>query len=167
MPSSWNGEFYANYGCREAGRSDPTRSWQEAVKYGFLSGGGGVWYSSILRTLESGDRLWVNLPGTGYAGVCRVIGPAQPFDRFNVNTPGGQRPALDILTSGHYIRDAVGDPDMCEYFVPVKWLQTVPATQALKEPGLAGYRLTVCRPRGGIWSHTVARLKQFFPDFDG
>ena len=95
-----------------------------------------------------------------------MIGSAQPFDRFNVNTPGGQRPALDILTSGHYIRDALGDPDMCQYFVPVKWMQTVPASQALKEPGLAGYRLTVCRPHGEIWSHTVARLKQFFPDFD-
>jgi hypothetical protein len=42
----WNGEFYACFG------HGGTRSWLEAVKYGFISAGGGEWYlrSSIRAT---------------------------------------------------------------------------------------------------------------------
>src|SRR3990172_7382125 len=87
-------------------------------------------------------------PATLRGETARQVSGTAPFPGFPVSSWNG--------TSGHYIRDALGDPDMCEYFVPVKWMQTVPASQALKEPGLAGYRLTVCRPHGEIWSHTVA-----------
>lgn len=56
----WNGEYYVSYGYR---------SWEDARRYGFVSGGGGPFYSVNLKMLSPGDRIWVNLPGTGYAGV--------------------------------------------------------------------------------------------------
>ena len=34
----WNGEFYVSFG------HSTTRSWVEAVQYGFICGGGGAWY---------------------------------------------------------------------------------------------------------------------------
>src|SRR5690606_29056930 len=47
----WNGEFYVSFGSG-------SRRWDEAVKYGFISGGGGSWYTNTLQMLESGDRVW-------------------------------------------------------------------------------------------------------------
>jgi hypothetical protein len=165
---NWNGEWYVNFGCVEGAASDPTRSWVEAVRYGFISGGGGRWYSDTLLALgdDVGARIWVNVPGSGYVGVGRVTGRREPLAQFKVSTGTGQRPALDELQLGRYIRDRIDDPDFCEYFVPVRWLDTVSIGSACREPGLAGYRHTACRPRTVDWDRTVTRLKQMFPHYD-
>ena len=39
----WNGEYYASFG------GNPDRSWDEAVKYGFITAGGGHWYTARSR----------------------------------------------------------------------------------------------------------------------
>ncbi|MCD1645317.1 hypothetical protein [Aurantimonas coralicida] len=64
----WNGEWYVSFG------HDGSRSWDEARKYGFISAGGGTWYSGTLRLLRNGDRIWVKAPGHGFVGVGRVEG---------------------------------------------------------------------------------------------
>ncbi|MGE9294430.1 MAG: endonuclease NucS domain-containing protein, partial [Puniceicoccales bacterium] len=52
----WNGEFYVSFGEGER------RHWGDAVRYGFISAGGGQWYSKTLSMLSEGDRIWVNCP---------------------------------------------------------------------------------------------------------
>lgn len=42
----WNGEFYCSYGHSE------TRSWADAMEFGFICGGGGAWYSKTLQLLS-------------------------------------------------------------------------------------------------------------------
>jgi len=54
----WNGEYYASFG-------EGSRNWEDARKYGFISAGGGSWYSKTLSLLSPGDRVWVNIPHTG------------------------------------------------------------------------------------------------------
>jgi hypothetical protein len=49
-----------------------------------------------------------------------------------------------------------------EYLVRVKWIKTVPITQAVKERGLFGNQNTVARPRTAAWQRTVERLKARF-----
>ena len=71
----WNGEFYVSFG------PIPGRSWSDAKKYGFVSAGGGEWYVSTLRTLQPGNRIWVNVPGTGYVGVGEVLSSAVPLEQ--------------------------------------------------------------------------------------
>jgi hypothetical protein len=156
----WNGEFYASFGHGES------RSWQDAVEYGFVSGGGGAWYSKTLRLLSPGDRVWVKVPGSGFVGVGRVTGRAEPAATFKVSTPGGEIPVLDAARRGSYQREVVDDAERCEYFVPVKWLQTVPLENAVNEIGLFGNQNTVCKPTTPKWRTTVDRLKEKFPDFD-
>lgn len=116
----WNGEFYCSYGHGES------RSWADAVYFGFICGGGGAWYSRTLQLLNQGDRVWVKVPGAGFVGVGRVIGRAQPASAFKVEISGGEIPVLDAVKQGSYHREYSDDPERCEYFVPVKWLQTVP-----------------------------------------
>jgi len=156
----WNGEFYCSFG------HSMTRSWDEAVKYGFICGGGGAWYSRTLQLLSAGDRVWVKVPGAGFVGVGHVTGRAQPANIFKVATHAGELPVLEVVKGGSYHRKFVDDLVRCEYFVPVRWLETVPLDMALKEIGLFGNQNTVCKPTTPKWRSTVERLKKKFPDFD-
>jgi hypothetical protein len=158
-PAVWNGESYCNF------NDGNNRSWADAVEYGFISGGGGAWYSRTLRLLKPGDRVWVNVPGAGYVGVGRVTGVAEPISTFKVSTAEGAVPVLDAAKRTHH-REFLDDPERCEYFVPVQWLQTVPLEGAVKETGLFGNRNTVCKPTTPKWRDTVERLKVRFPDYD-
>ncbi len=157
----WNGEFYSSFGVE-----GNERSWDDAVQYGFICAGGGAWYSQTLQLLNPGDRVWVNVPQTGYVGVGRVTGNAQPAKDFRVATAGGEKPVLAVATGGNYHRHYVDDLDRCEWFVPIHWLQTVPLQQAFKEIGLFGIQHSVCRPTTAKWRSTIERLKARFPNFD-
>ncbi len=157
----WNGEFYCSFGHDDGGRS-----WEDAVKYGFISGGGGSWYSKTLRLLNPGDRIWVKVPAYGFVGVGRVTGARQSLLQFKVNTAEGEVSFLDAPAAGNYHKDLADNPDKCEYFVPVKWLQTVPLKQAVYEIGLFGNQNTVCQPTTPKWRYTVDRLKTIFTNFD-
>lgn len=55
----WNGEFYVSFG------DATSRNWDDARRYGYISAGGGSWYSQTLKMLSPGDRVWVNIPKTG------------------------------------------------------------------------------------------------------
>ncbi|MGB0211363.1 endonuclease NucS domain-containing protein [Algiphilus sp.] len=152
----WNGEFYASFGHGQG------RDWEEARQYGFISGGGGTWYSNTLSLLGTGDRVWVKAPGYGFVGAGEVTGPRQSINEFRIDG----RPAIEVLSGAHYHREHADDPDRCEYFVPVKWLQTLPLDQAIDEIGLFGNQNTVCKPRTPKWRTTVERLKQALPRHD-
>lgn len=155
----WNGEYYVSYGA--------DRSWDEARQYGFVSGGGGSWYSRTLKLLSPGSRIWVNIPKTGYAGVGIVAEPMCPAKDFKVSTPEGQRHFYDISKfADGFNRKHMNDPELSEYFVRIKWLDTVPANEAVNEVGLFGNQNTVCEPTTPKWRHTVERLKTYFRKWD-
>lgn len=147
----WNGEYYVSFGA------DRTRIWDEAVRHGFISGGGGTWYSNSLRMLSPGDRIWVKIPAAGFVGVGRVTGARIAAKDFLI----GERPALEVL-EGDYHREFIDDPERSEYFVPVEWEKTVPAAQAVQEVGMFGNQNTVCKPVTPKWRSTVDRLKELF-----
>ena len=153
----WNGEFYVSYGHR---------SWEDARKYGFVSAGGGRWYSKTLDSLNPGDRIWVKIPKTGYVGVGRVIETVQPVRDMMLATDTGPKPALEVLEDRAEFAQYADDPDLAEYAVRVQWLDTVSESAAINEVGLFGNQNTVCQPTTVKWRHTVERLKSRFRDWD-
>lgn len=153
----WNGEFYCSFG------QDTERVWEDAVEFGFVSAGGGNWYSKTLQLLSPGDRVWVNVPQQGYVGVGIVTGPVAALRDFRVMQGGKEIPFLEAKRKGHYLAADIDDADRCEYFVPVRWLQTVPVDKAFREVGMFGNQNTICRPSAAKWRWTVDRLKQVFP----
>lgn len=154
----WNGEFYASFSA--------DRDWSEARRYGFIRGGGGVWYSQTLKLLSPGDRVWVKIPGTGYVGVGRVLESACPVGEFTVEVNGRPRPALEVLSGADKLRRSADDPEKAEYFVRMAWLETRSEADAFDEVGLFGIQHTVCRPSTPKWRHTIERLKTQFPNWD-
>lgn len=83
-----------------------------------------------------------------------------------MQTPDGEKSALDVLQAATYHRESADDPDLSEYFVPVQWLQTVTLPQAVQEVGMFGNQNTVCKPTTPKWRHTIERLKLRFPKYD-
>lgn len=155
----WNGEFYHSFGI-----DNGTRSWDDAVEFGFICGGGGAWYSRTLKLLEIGDRVWVNVPGTGYVGVGVVEGNMLPMNEFRIHTSAGDVPVVEVAKRGTYHAEFVNDLEKCEYFVRVRWVQTVSLGKAIQEIGLFGNQNTICRPTTPKWRSTVERLKKIFRD---
>lgn len=153
----WNGEFYASY-------KGTDRDWEEARKYGFIGGGGGRFYSQTLFMLNPGDRVWVNVPGTGFVGVGRVVERVVPVEQFMVTGPDGKSVPIvqipELMVSR--VTKSTEDPEKAEYLVRVKWDKTVPEAQAIKERGFFGVQHTVARPKDPRWPHTVERLKARF-----
>lgn len=155
----WNGEYYVSFGgdC----------SWEEARKYGFISAGGGTWYSQTLKLLSPGDRVWVKIPKIGYVGVGRVTETVQTIYDFKVQTPEGEKACLDVLSKYlDRLKANAKDPEKAEHFVRVEWLDTVPETKAFNEIGLFGNQNTVCQPTTPKWRHTIERLKTKFSNWD-
>lgn len=153
----WNGQFYVSFG------EDGQRNWEDATRYGFISGGGGRWYSNTLNYLQKGDRVWVNIPGKGYVGVGIVQDSAAKVDAFLVPLPDGRNVSIldpDVTLNAPNMANHVDDEDLAEYLVRVKWMHFVPSTKAVKELGFFGNQNTVCRPTDPKWDHTVERLKQ-------
>ena len=133
-------------------------TWEDARVHGFVSAGGGAWYTQTLKALSPGDRVWVKIPGKGYVGVGRVTESVQSLGEFKLDDV----PCLDVLKTAERLRERAADPEMIEAFVRVEWLDTVPENKAFNEIGLFGNQNTVCQPTTPKWRHTVERLKTYF-----
>lgn len=69
-------------------------------QYGFISAGGGTWFTNTLKLLKPGGRIWVKVPGAGFVGVGRVKGFSTPLTEFSINVGGQEFPASEILADG-------------------------------------------------------------------
>ena len=150
----WNGEYFVSFG------NDETRDWEEARKYGFISAGGGPWYSRTLNMLSVGDRIWVRVPQKGYVGVGIVTAPMQPIKDLKIESSGKVVNFLDIAKGGTYGKDR--DEEDQEYAVGINWLKTISVPEAYDELGFFGNQNSVCRPTAAGWRHTIDKLKPFF-----
>lgn len=148
----WNGrDWYVSFGV-----DSYTRDWEDARAHGFVSAGGGDWYSRTLASLPVGARVFVCVPKVGYVGVGEVTGPAAPADDAVLSAPdGGDVRFRDLALKGRYTH-ANGEP---EWVVPVRWTATVPQTQTVWEKGLFANQNSACKLRS---SFTLDRLTAAF-----
>ena len=154
----WNGEYYVSFGHNENGRH-----WEDAVKYGFISAGGGPWYTQTLHLLEADSRVWVNVPGQGYVGVGLVTEPVKRITEFLVVGPNGaQMPILEAPLKSPEIGKSAQNPELTECLVRVRWIKTVPLSEAISERGFFGNQNTVARPTTSKWNFTIERLRKRF-----
>jgi hypothetical protein len=150
--ASWNGlDWYVSFGG--------DRSWDDARTFGFVSAGGGKFYSQTIRALPEGARVWVNIPQKGYVGVGIVVGPALRFTDARVNVEG---PPVDLATQplvGSYANREADTDDDAEWVVPVSWTHTLPEKEAYWEKGLFANQNSACKLRQEF---TLDRLAQHF-----
>jgi len=148
----WNGnDFYVSFGGRD---------WEDAREFGFVSAGGGRWYSRTLEQLAPGNRIFVHIPGKGYAGVGEVVDAAVPIEHFQVvASDGSSMPISEAKLRSKGILKDLGNPEKTEVLVRVHWLRTVNEPEAIWEQGLFANQNTVCKLRSKF---TVERLSERF-----
>lgn len=148
----WNGvDWYVSFGG--------DRPWEDARQFGFVSAGGGKFYSQTIRSLPVGARIWVNVPGTGFVGAGKVLAPAERFEDARVRI-GDELAALasQPLTGKYKHHSAVADDD-AEWVVPVEWIRTVPEADAYWQKGMFASQHSACKLRQEF---TLERLAQHF-----
>lgn len=150
----WNGrDWYVSLGIGER------RTWEDCQKYGFISAGGGRWYSNTLRLLPIGARVFVCIPRCGYVGVGIVKDTVVKVRDFKVNVDGIEKPILDMPLKALKMGENADDPDRSEYLVRVEWLKTVQADNAVWEKGMFANQNSACKMRS---TFTIERLVQNF-----
>lgn len=154
--AEWNGrDWYVSFGGGH-------RSWEDARRLGFVSAGGGDWYSRTLRNLPVGARVNVYLPQRGYVAIGVTLREAERFDQAVVEIDGQWVRLADQKVQGSYLREDSEDAhrdEFAEYVVPVRWLVAVPASEAFREPGIFASQHSACKLRQ---QYTLDRLAQHF-----
>lgn len=157
-PPAWNGrDFYVSFGANEQ------RSWEEAVDFGFISAGGGEWYTRSLQQLEPGHRVFAYISKGngvgGYVGVGEVTGKATMAKDFEVEFGDlGQVPYLEHTNSPGAAQHR-DDPTLAEWVVPVSWTVTRTREDAIRDSDFFANQNSAVRLTHG---YTLERLKQAF-----
>ena len=139
----WNGtDWYVSFGDAAEGRR-----WSDGKKYGFVSGGGGEWFSRTLRNLKPGARVFACIPKVGYVGVGTVTGEAKRFDETLVTVDGVAALLKDLPLDGHYRHSDDDDGITAEWAVPVDWIRSVPREQGFWKTGMFANQNTAAKLR--------------------
>lgn len=152
---AWNGECYVSFS--EGGER---RAWSEAKQYGFISAGGGDFYTKTLKSLQPGERVWVKIcelkDGNGYVGVGTVKATAVRSDEFRVLVEGAPTPIAEV-SDGAKLEYGEGEE---EWYVAVEWEKAVDLQDAVWRRGFFGNQNTVARPRASSWASTIEFLRR-------
>ncbi|MFC8277962.1 endonuclease NucS domain-containing protein [Streptomyces sp. NPDC057271] len=154
----WNGtDWYVSFGDEPGGRS-----WDDALQYGFVSAGGGDWFSRTLRSLPSGARIFTHIPKVGYVGVGTVSGEPKPFHDAVLTVAGESRRMADLSLKGSYrphggAAEETDREDRREWVVPVDWEQAVPREKALWRTGFFANQNSACKLRAHFTIDEVSR----------
>lgn len=156
--AEWNGrDWFVSFGAYSGGRV-----WEDGRKYGFVSAGGGAWYSRTLRDLPERARVNVCIPQQGYVAIGEVTGPAQRFDAARVTVDGADVSLASQPLVGTYEHGTDGEietDELAEWVVPVKWFTTAPTEQAYWEKGMFANQNSACKLRQEF---TLERLAEHF-----
>lgn len=151
----WNGlDWYVSFGEEES------RDWGDATKYGFVSAGGGNWFSRQFKQVPMGARIFAYIPKVGYVGVGEVVGPAQPYADIMLDVKGEivAMNTLDLV--GTYQHDSDPDEeDRREWVLPIRWIKTVDKSDALRGNGMFANQNSACKLRSKF---TLGELAKFF-----
>lgn len=155
--ASWNGrDWYVSFG------DGAERAWADGKRYGFISAGGGEWYSRSLKNLPVGARVNVYVPGRGYVAVGETLANATRFNASSVLVNDEWVPLPEQQLHGTYRNAGPDEPEtdeVAEYVVPVRWIKANDLDQAYKFPGLFANQLSACKLRQEF---TLERLAHHF-----
>lgn len=150
--AAWNGvDWYVSFGG--------SRPWEDARNFGFISAGGGKFYSQTMRALPEGARVWVNVPGTGFVGVGTTLAPASRFENAKVQVDGVWIDLSSQTLAGSYNAGDTFDDDDVEWIVPVEWIDTHPLGAGFWEKGMFASQHSACKLRQEF---TLERLAAHF-----
>jgi len=135
----WSGLWFVNVG---EGRH---RNWEDNRRYGFIGAGQGQRYSTPLKRLHGGDRVFAYLKGHGYVGFGVVDVEAKMIREF---VPASEsKPLLQLPLVAPLAAENSDKPDLSEWVVGVRWLKAVDRDHARYFKGIFANQNIVCKIR--------------------
>lgn len=116
--------------------------WEDCVRYGCISAGGGCRYRDAIQKLKPGDVVYAYITGAGYVGYGEVIESAVPARNFVVE--GTPLPDQHLTTSGYEVHKDK-DLDVTDWVVRIEWFKFYRREQARFFSGAFVHRGTLCR----------------------
>ena len=138
---------------------DQYRSWDDAIKYGFISAGNGKWYSRTLNQLIVGARVFCMIPKSGYVAIGTVTSKSQPLKDAVIKFGGELKKLVDCPLQPPNMKHDLNDMDKCEYVVGIDWIKTVPKDQAFWIKGLRANQNSAYKLRN---QYTIEKVEEFF-----
>jgi len=135
------------------------RSWEDAIKYGFISAGNGQWYSKTLYKLFVGARVFCMIPKKGYVGIGKVIETATPIKDVIFTNNNEQKKVEEIELLAPDMMHDKDDLEKCEHVVKIQWEKYVPKDQAYWEKGLKANQNSAYKLRS---QYTIEKVSDFF-----
>lgn len=135
------------------------RSWNDAMKYGFISAGNGKWYIRTLNQLFVGARVFCMIPKHGYVAIGIVKHKSVPLKDAEVVVNGITKKLCDCDLQAVNMLHDLDDLDNCEYVVTIEWLKKVPKAQAFWEKGLRANQNSAYKLRN---QYTIDKLLEHF-----
>jgi len=133
----WSGYFFVNAGLGDH------RSWTDMRRYGFISAGGGEFYTKRLQQLSVGDEVFVYDKGNGYIGYGVVTGETQPAADFLTS----EGPLFDQPLAEPRIKRPGEPAEHAEHVVGIGWKKTVETNHAKRFKGAFANQNIVCKLR--------------------
>ena len=145
----WTGYYYVNI------KEGVKRSWEDCVRYGFVSAGGGEWYRRSIQSLKKGDKILVYMGKVGYLGYGIVEEEACMVKDFKLDN-GEYLLEQELKSNLGHDKD---DEEKCEWAVKVKWISTRDKNNGIKNSNLFTHPNIVCK----LYDFDTYRyLKPFF-----
>lgn len=114
------GIYYYNVG------EGQNRNWDDYLKFGFISAGGGTRWRDAILGFEEGDVVVAYLKNHGFVGVAQVTAPARRIREVRIN----DRPLLKCALKCKGMDRGVDSPLESEYVALVRWLATTERSKA-------------------------------------
>ena len=133
----WTGYWFVNVG------EGPHRTWKDNKKYGFIGAGQGKRYSSALKRLKVGDKIYAYMKGLGYVGFGEVTQPAKMIKDFFVNG----KPLIDNELEAERPEENMESEELSEWVVGVNWIKTLESDEAKTFSGVFANQNVVCKLR--------------------
>jgi len=115
-----NGLYYYNVG------EGIHRSWNDYLKFGFISAGQAPRFRDAMLGFEEGDLIASYLKGKGFVGIGRIIQKALPVRDVIINNT----PLLKLPLEVPNIEENSNDLERSEYVSLVEWLSAVTSKEA-------------------------------------
>jgi hypothetical protein len=132
-------DFYVCFG------HDEHRDWNDARRYGFISAGGGRWYTQSLSALKLGDRVFAYIPERGYVGMGTVTESVRPAHELIVERDGESNLLRNLPVAAVAMWDNADKEEHAEHAVRVTWTVTRELDNAVWEKGMFANQNSACR----------------------
>lgn len=146
------GIYYYNVG------EGPNRNWDDYVKFGFISAGGGARWRDAILGFQEGDVVVAYLKNHGFVGLAQVTVPARPISQVKIN----DQPLLKCALKCKGMDRGVDSPQESEYVALVRWLATTERSKAKWQRNAGLYTTTHVRASLDGQPKTIAFIEAAF-----